>query len=276
MIKLYYTGASTPDIPQTDSQKSLGGHISSTVVPNGKLNELFSEVSMAYSSLGKEEYICLAVKNDSQQSLLDLKITSILSNNVGYPDFASEYEIGFSIPNSKGEIEKIPNKESAPYYTEFFKSVSKRARGTLKVLSPGSEGDEITVLGEIITLSGDTIESLVFDIIDQFGSPDYYFEVKSDSEIYFEALDVNQNNIPLGITTDGSADSTQTFLTGAVANYSEIIEDLQPGKFIAFWIKRKPKKPVILSCEKLQNVELRKSDSIDFLFYWEEPEEPSE
>jgi hypothetical protein len=39
---LLYTGAVLPNAPQINADKSLGGYVSSTGVPNGRLANLFS------------------------------------------------------------------------------------------------------------------------------------------------------------------------------------------------------------------------------------------
>jgi hypothetical protein len=42
---LLYTGASMPNAPQINADKSLGGYVSSTGIPNGRLSNLFSLIS---------------------------------------------------------------------------------------------------------------------------------------------------------------------------------------------------------------------------------------
>ena len=50
-MMLYLTGAASSlanssEAPQTDVSKSLGGYISSSVVPNGNINALFDMISL--------------------------------------------------------------------------------------------------------------------------------------------------------------------------------------------------------------------------------------
>ena len=57
MIELYYTGSLKGGTEQTNFAKSTGGYISSTKVPNGNFNNLFSSLSLYGINNIKEELI---------------------------------------------------------------------------------------------------------------------------------------------------------------------------------------------------------------------------
>lgn len=62
---LYFTGAVKQGDPQTESRLSLGGHISSSQLPNGNINNLFGEISQYTLEKQVVEYRALALKNTS-------------------------------------------------------------------------------------------------------------------------------------------------------------------------------------------------------------------
>lgn len=60
---LLYTGADSPDVPQINPEKSLGGFISSSPVPNGRLSNLFSSISKGTIQKDQKDIRLIALKN---------------------------------------------------------------------------------------------------------------------------------------------------------------------------------------------------------------------
>lgn len=73
-MKLYYTTSAGQDQVQTEPPKSLGGYRSATLLPNGKLNSIFGEISKYTISKGLNEYIGLILKNTSGGDVTDILI----------------------------------------------------------------------------------------------------------------------------------------------------------------------------------------------------------
>lgn len=65
MMKILYTGAINANEPQSDPNKSLGGYISSSQVPNGLLHNLFPELSQNSHQVNSPNVKCIALLNDS-------------------------------------------------------------------------------------------------------------------------------------------------------------------------------------------------------------------
>lgn len=108
---LLYTGAKVYNVAQNSYLKSLGGYISSTVVPNNNLANLFSDVSLLGMQNGVIETRAIALKN----------ITGSTVNNVylyhTYPVTDAKAKIEWApitIPNSQS-IEEINSASSQPY-----------------------------------------------------------------------------------------------------------------------------------------------------------------
>lgn len=76
---LLYTGASTPNAPQVNAEKSLGGNVSSTGVPNGRLANLFSTITKSDVQKKAQVIRMIALKNTTGNTVNNVSIFS----NVG-------------------------------------------------------------------------------------------------------------------------------------------------------------------------------------------------
>lgn len=115
-MTLFYTGASSADQEQPISSKSLGGYVSSTMIPNDIINNLFG--SMVDYSAKYKEYRLIAVKNLTGQSITsaNIWIESGL-NSYGKYRLAA---VSPSLDNCNKEIfEKIVSANAKPFYAEF-------------------------------------------------------------------------------------------------------------------------------------------------------------
>lgn len=69
---LYYTGASVFNGPST-ANKSIGGYVSSSLVPNEALNEIFGSISEYGKTITKPQYVILVIFNDSEATYTNVK-----------------------------------------------------------------------------------------------------------------------------------------------------------------------------------------------------------
>ena len=73
-MRLFYTGASSFGAEQKDLNKSLGGWISSTPIPNGMKSNLFGSISSYTSDQLFREVIAIALKNVTTETVNDIEI----------------------------------------------------------------------------------------------------------------------------------------------------------------------------------------------------------
>jgi len=64
-MRLYYTTITGHLNENKDPRKSLGGYRSSTVIPNGKINSLFTDITDFSIDNPKDEYIAVCLFNDT-------------------------------------------------------------------------------------------------------------------------------------------------------------------------------------------------------------------
>lgn len=70
---LYFTGSDTFNGVSIPS-KSLGGYVSSTLVPNESLNGIFGAISEYGKTITKAQYIILVILNDSEATYTNVRV----------------------------------------------------------------------------------------------------------------------------------------------------------------------------------------------------------
>jgi hypothetical protein len=108
-IKMYYSGASFLNAPQTDSSLSLGGYKSSSEVPNSSLNNLFPDVSGTDTFSGTTQYRAFFVINENYEIWQNPK-------TYVYQTTGGSYEsVYFGLESSiSGSIQTILNQNMSP------------------------------------------------------------------------------------------------------------------------------------------------------------------
>ena len=119
MIYLYYTGAKVADGPQQDIQKSLGGYISSSVIPNARINALFSDISLLSQENNLPQTICIAVKNISNEDLNNFTLFADLSTDPPLYEITAAF-LKPTLDDCGGlSLEQLPSMTDQPYYGTF-------------------------------------------------------------------------------------------------------------------------------------------------------------
>lgn len=109
---LFYTGAFSNEAPQVSADKSLGGYVSSSLIPNGRLNNIFSQISKSTVINKKQEIRMIALKNTTGSSITNAKIyTNIADGSVKLKVAA----VAPAIVNGVPVFESIQDSNSLPY-----------------------------------------------------------------------------------------------------------------------------------------------------------------
>lgn len=114
MITLYYSGAKVFNAIQNNPDLSLGGWLSSTIIPNDLMNNLFGTISEKGQSEALSETKAIFLVND----------TEVKTNFSIYIEQANSDEVIFefsvvAVPNGQS-MERISSIRSLPYYADFF------------------------------------------------------------------------------------------------------------------------------------------------------------
>lgn len=117
-MKFYYTNAAVYLGSQGDPDKSLGGLISNTVVPNNSLGNLFGDISQHAIDEQLTETKIIALKNETGAAISGLQLWFV------YPaDAISKFEVAFVAPGknvcNEYYFETIANMRATPYVGTF-------------------------------------------------------------------------------------------------------------------------------------------------------------
>lgn len=255
MIYLTGAGASlakSPNSPQTDAGKSLGGYISSTPVPNGALNVLFDLLSAYSLEKRQKETIAIGLINQFDYPVQDVEL-KIVTND----DHQAFFKIAAVSVGADYQMEQIANRYQEPLNAEFFDASFYRAAVELDVKTPAVVGEEIILypFNVVINVLEDGIEGTWKSFEEAFSNDETY-TVKRISETIFriERRDETVLESPIQcsyITTEGF---TATFL-GDLKNKADntvlISNDFQPKQAIGIWIQRVMKKTQYPSNDEL-------------------------
>lgn len=117
-IVLLYTGAQNFDTPQIEASKSLGGFVSSSIIQNDVLNNLFGDITNYTIQKSSSDTKCIAIKNTGP-TITDLTIYYESPVNSLF-----DYFIGAVSPTTnecnESIFEQLQNSESSPYYCTFY------------------------------------------------------------------------------------------------------------------------------------------------------------
>ena len=124
---LYYTGAEITGAEQKDAFLSLGGQISSSVIPNGKTGTIFGIFNQKDIDARRVDCRCIAFQNRSERVVN----FSIKVKGGDYSDMTVGLEKAFKTDTSLF-LEKIEDSQSLPYTVEFLDTTEIASKLTLE------------------------------------------------------------------------------------------------------------------------------------------------
>lgn len=280
-MMIYLTGAETSlnktggDSPQTDVNKSLGGYISSSPVPNGAINTLFDYISSFTEEKKQKETIAIALINkfDVAVTNVELKILTDVDNYALFRVCAVKV-------NNDYVMEKINNRYQEPINAEFFDASFCRASVDLKIERPASIGEEIALFPFNINFSvlKEGIEG-TWEAFEEAFSNDSTYSIKRLSEYVFriERKDENIVETPLKCSYIATENFSASFLgdfSNALKGSVLISEEIKPNECIGIWLQRQIKKTNYKTNEELienykEKIILDKIEEVELIFNYD-------
>lgn len=116
-MKFYYTGALHAEDAQVNPENSLGGFISSTIIPNDLLANLFTDISLFSLDKLPRETKGVILENDSIDDLENVIVY------FEYPtDALCKLEIAAVTLVDNNLMERLSNSKSLPYQATFHEA----------------------------------------------------------------------------------------------------------------------------------------------------------
>ncbi len=266
-MQLLFSGAKNQLAQQRDTTLSLGGFMSSTSIPNGRINALFSSIS-AYSQRREvSETIGIFLRNNTTFNITNLSITQIYSNILGVEDNQADFEWAAVIPTSSNAIELIGSNREIPFNATFFDPTTKRESCILRFTTASLDGEMFNILGESIIMDGDGIENMIDVTISHFRGVDTFrVEKYSNNNIFIERVALTETNDPVTLTTTGSGASNTVNFGGFINGVTSLVNTILPNESIGLWIKRTIKPAQEISCDVLEEEKLNNKEKIEIIF----------
>lgn len=251
-MRFFYTGADKYLMEQTSPNKSLGGFISKSQIPNDQLYSIFSGISLLSIENDRKEYKCISLKNTLGETKSNVKIT------VAYPwPISSKIYIGKEEPTFDENcddyyFESIEDLTVSPYGTEFNDYTSSFAFCTLTFTTAATKGDTISIRvnGVVIVTTeaypqdSPTIEDTIDYIVDSFDGNNNYSarkmwnEVSQVYELRIRRNTIGSNSDTVDIVTSGTALAEEAEFAGGSESYLTLSSSLESDKYIGIWLKR--------------------------------------
>lgn len=112
-MRLYYTTSQDEGAVQQNVNLSLGGQRSGTQVPNGRLNNVFGDITQYTASNPTDEYIGLILRNETGSTAGSINVWFVLP-----ADALSSLSLA-AVTLSNGSMERIQSKDSQPLIGDF-------------------------------------------------------------------------------------------------------------------------------------------------------------
>lgn len=259
-MMLYLTGAEASltktggDSPQSDVNKSLGGYISSSPVPNGAINVLFDLISSYTLANNPIETIGIALINKFDEKVRDVELKIVADE-----DNIANFKIAAVAVNSDLAMEHISNRYEQPINAEFYDASFYRASVDVKIDRPATAGEEIVFypMNVVVEVKEGGLEGTWKAIFDSFEKDDVYIAKRLTTDTFrIERRDEEVVSEPLACSFIATEHSSFTF-SGKLLNKKNnavlISEELAPNSCIGIWIQRVLKKEKNISNEELIN-----------------------
>lgn len=269
-MMLYLTGASSSsksnEAPQNDTMKSLGGFISSTLVPNAALNSLFDFISIKSIKDKTKETIAIGLVNKFDFAVSDVSLKMVYDQ-----DNICKFKVAAVRVDKNNCMEHIYNRYSEPVNAEFYDATFSKGSVDVLIDKCGVIGEEIVFDPFDITAK---IEKVGFDgtyeAINKAFSCTNEYRVKRLTEKTFRIERIDDTTIDAPFLCSFIATENANFIFSDKfknINNNEviIIDKLQPNEAIGIWIQRQISDIANLDNEQLLKDydEKRKLDTIE-------------
>lgn len=239
MVKLFYSGATTLNAEQFTPSKSLGGYISSTPIPNGQVNTVFSDFSYISLEEGKTETKAFFIKNIGDKTIKDLLVFCLT------PEVPKADILVASQKGTKLELLRSPN--DIPYYLTFYTLNVVYASVNIKIENDFQIGETATIEGVDIPVTSQSRMEFMNKVVLAFKNNQMY-DVSIVDDVTFKMtykILGDYTNTPQISSYNANTFSYGSF-SGGVDNSRLLATELAPGECIGIFLQRKINSETVL------------------------------
>lgn len=258
-MMIYLTGAQAPltksdwASPQSDVNKSLGGYVSSTTVPNGALNVVFDLISSYTLEKRTPETLAFALINKFDKPVKDVELKLVTDEG----NLAMFKIAAVSVDSETMAMEHIANRYEQPINAEFHDASFYRAAVDVRIVTPAVKGEEIVFypMNVVVEVKESGLEGTWEAICDAFDDDDTYRAKRLTADTFrIERRDETVLSEPLPcsfISTEGSSFIFDGELRNKANNTVLLSDELAAGACIGIWVQRRIKRTKGLSNEEI-------------------------
>ena len=258
-MMIYLTGAQAPltksggASPQSDVNKSLGGYVSSTPVPNGALNVVFDLISSYTLEKRTPETLAFALINKFDKPVKDVELKLVTDEG----NLAMFKIAAVSVDSETMAMEHIANRYEQPINAEFHDASFYRAAVDVRIVTPAVKGEEIVFypMNVVVEAKESGLEGTWEAICDAFDDDDTYQAKRLTADTFrIERRDETVLSEPLPcsfISTEGSSFTFDGELRNKANNTVLLSDELAAGACIGIWVQRRIKRTNGLSNEEI-------------------------
>lgn len=270
-MKLLFSGADNYLVPQKDSNKSLGGQMSNTPIPNGRINVLFNDISKTMQN-GDKNTFAIFIYNDDVTEMKNITIQEIYQNLKGVDRNDCIFKFGVIEPSESGSMEIIGSSKEEPFYVDWFEPQTKLEQAFVKFRSMPITGEQITFLGKTFTSTGNKFQDLIKDFEEAFEN-DENFEVFGFA---FDTITIKKKNRTFDTSEDLTILGSITMLYETTdfsgLNGATIIsESILPQKALGLWIQREfvTKRQRNADCLRVEDADYITNELLEIIFEYD-------
>lgn len=272
---IYFSGAKNYLSDQRDVNQSLGGYMSSTPIPNGRLNSLFDDLS-EYKKSNCKQVLAVFLHNDSNVDITNLTIENFYQHLFGEKINLCDFEFSVIKPTDEGYIELIGNKNEEPFYVDWFSCESKKEICKFKITTPGNIGEQISILGNTTILEQISTEHSTEKIYQAAKLNTDFIVERNQFEIIITRKSKEILNDDVQFSTNGLMTITNQNFSNGLNGKVLIADILEKQKSLGLWIKRTNNEENLLklknnSCEIENQLKTIKKELLEVEFDFVEP-----
>ena len=269
------SGAKKPNLPQKDFSKNLGGYISSTPVPNNRLNSIFGEVTNNSLNEALDENVAVFLLNNTEEKITEVTLQQIEDGNL------FNYNFGVVELSKNENIELIDDMNDYPFDCEFTPALARREEAIIKIENFNQVNLEFSIMG-IEIQSQPNIDDIMSAIIQAFQNSEFVITRESEFEFKMKRIAITKTDSLVEIISNDVTFSSGNFQNG-IDNGILLIESLEPNEAIGLWIQRSLKSYKFQTNLELEkefdeinginfvnstNNSKKKVESVELLFNW--------
>ena len=231
-MKLYYSGANSVGDTQVNPIKSLGGNISSTLIPYGNLNDLFNDVSNKTIQESLRETKAFFIKNDKTLKQVNVSM---------FCEYPENRKLEFKVACVKGQtIELLQSSLDIPYNLTFYDFDVTFANTTLIIGNNLVVGEETIIEGVSIIVKDENIQNYISDVLKAFKTDERYtLSQTGENKILMKHKKFGEfTNTPVIVTQNVGSITAEPFSGGYDGGVS--LGDLEPGESFGVYLQRIP------------------------------------